>query len=253
MEHKSFCAPIFQEERAMRALYALLSSLLLLTSCKTPDKSLKVLATPVPHAVMLEEIARPQLAAQGIELEIIVVEDYYIGNRALDEGEADANFFQHELFLKQQEQQFGYKLTILTPVHIEPMGLYSSKFKDLSQVRTVAIPIDPSNRARALALLEEAHVHPEKILEVDGVLLAHSYEEVDLAAIPTNYALQIGLVPSKDALFQEGSNSPYANVIVIREGDEQRADLAALKSAMTSPEMRQFIETYYGGAITPAF
>lgn len=230
----------------------ILLSLILLCGCHKSDKTLRVIATPLPHAVLLEEVAKPLLAKQGIDLEIIVVEDYYLPNRALAAGEADANFFQHKLFLDAQIAQFGYHLTILTPVHSEPMGLYSAHLHNLSAVKTVAIPADPSNRARALQLLAAAGVHPTEILEVDGVLLAHSYQEVDLAAIPTNYALQIGLRPDRDALFRESGDSPYANVIVVRSGDETRPELIALKDAMTSPELRAFIDTYYGGALLPA-
>lgn len=233
--------------------YLILAAFCFLVSCERSEKTLKVIATPVPHAVMLEEVAKPLLAKQGIELDIIVVEDYYIPNRALAAGEADANFFQHELFLREQMKHYGYKLAVLTAVHIEPMGLYSSKFKDLKEIKTVAIPLDPSNKARALLLLQKAGIEPQEMIEVDGVLLARSYEELDAAIIPTNYALQIGLKPDQDALIREEGNSPYANIIVVQEGDETKPELVALKRAMTGPELQDFVNTYYEGTIEPSF
>ncbi|MEI6531662.1 MAG: MetQ/NlpA family ABC transporter substrate-binding protein [Chlamydiota bacterium] len=233
----------------MRFLF--LISCLFLFSCDRPEKTLKVIATPVPHAVMLEEIAKPLLAAQGIELDIIVVEDYYIANRAVAEGEADANFFQHDPFLQEQISQCHYSLSSLTAVHIEPLGIYSSKFKNLEQIKKIALPIDPSNKKRALLLIEKAGISPQQIIEVDSVLLVHSYKELDGAIIPTNYALQAGLKPDRDALIKEGCDSPYANIIVIRTGEDTRPEIQALKKAMTGPELHAFIETYYEGSITP--
>ncbi len=229
--------------------YLFLITCLFLFSCDRPGKTLKIIASPVPHAVMLEEIAKPLLEAQGIDLDIIIVEDYYIANRAVAEGEADANFFQHAPFLKEQISQCNYPLTSLTAVHIEPMGLYSAKFKDLEKIERIALPIDPSNNKRALLLMEKAGFSPLKIIEVDSVLLVHSYQELDGAIIPTNYALQSGLTLARDSLIKEENDSPYANIIVIRTGEELRPELQALKKAMSGPELHAFIETYYKGSI----
>lgn len=250
-----------------------LSLVLVGCSRESSGKTLKVAATSVPHAEILE-VVKPELKKEGIDLQIIVVEDYNTPNRALADGEVDANFFQHPAFLEQQIKDFGYPLEVLTAVHLEPMGLYSHKVKSLKELKNdskVAVPSDPSNQARALELLETAGLirlgrhdshssllditynpHNLKFVEIDSPLLARSLEDVDLAAITTNFALQGGLTPKKDALALEDSQSEYVNVVVVRKGDSQRADLQALKKALQSEEVRKFIEHQYKGAVIPA-
>lgn len=250
--------------------------LFLLPGCSSkPKNGLKVAATPVPHAQMLEFI-KPDLKAQGIDLIIIVTDDYNMPNRALADKEIDANFFQHIPFMEEQIKQFHYPIISIAKIEIEPMGIYSKKIHSLSDLQesaTIAIPNDPSNEARALLLLQEHGIiqldssnnlqatilnvtkNPKhiKFIEVDAAMLPRSLEDVDAAVINTNYALEAKLSPIKDALVLEDKNSPYANVIAIRIGDENRPDIQALKTAMTSEKMKEFISQKYKGAVLSAF
>ena len=247
----------------------------LLFGCSSSKQGFKVVATPVPHAQMLEFI-KPDLKSQGIDLIIIETDDYNIPNRALANKEVDANFFQHIPFLDEQIKQFHYAIESLAKIEIEPMGIYSKKITSLSDLpngAVIAIPNDPSNEARALLLFQEQGLirmndpknfqatildissNPKKIrfLEVDAAMLPRSLSDVDAAAINTNYALEANLNPLKDALVLENKDSPYANIIAIRDGDDNRPEIEALKTAMTSEKMRTFILEKYKGAILPAF
>lgn len=247
----------------MKVFYLLL--LLFLVSCnQEQEHTLKVAATVAPHAQMLE-IAKEELAKEGIHLKIIVVEDYQTPNRALADGEIDANFFQHEPFLEEQIKKFHYPITSAGKIHIEPMGAYSTKLHsihDLQNGATVTLPLDPSNQARALLLLQKNHlitldssitpnllniVQNSKALhftEVDAALLPRTLEDTDLALIPTNYALQAALNPTRDALLLEDADSPYANVVAVRIGDANRADIRALVAALKSEKVREYLKRY---------
>lgn len=244
-------------------------------SCSNGKHRFKVAATPLPHAQMLEFI-RPDLKAKGIDMEVIIVEDYNIPNRALAGHEVDANFFQHIPFMEEQINQFGYKIESLAKIELEPMGIYSRKIHTLDKLpkkAKIAIPNDPTNEARALALLaahgliqmKDPHnlqatvidiiKNPKnfQFLEVDAAMLPRSLEDVDAAVINTNYALAANLSPLKDALALEGKDSPYTNIIAIRIGDEKRAEIEELKAAMTSEKMKEFILKQYQGTVIPAF
>lgn len=234
------------------------------------NHTLRVAATALPQAEMLEYI-KPDMQEHDIDLEIIIVEDYNVPNRALAEGEVDANFFQHQPFLESQMAQFKYPLVSFAKIHIEPMGLYSKKIKhltDLPQGAKVGIPSDPSNQARALLLLEsqgllqltrhDMHAsllnidhNPKelKLLEIDAPLLAHVLDDVDLAAINTNFALQAGFSPLKDALAIESSDSPFVNILAVRAGDENREDLKILKSLLKTKNLSKYIQDKYKGAV----
>lgn len=236
---------------------------------------IKVGATPVPHAEILEFV-KPILAKQGITLQIVEFTDYVQPNLALAEGEIDANFFQHVPYLEKFSADHKLDLTYIGKIHIEPMGAYSKKIKSIDQLKkgaTVAIPNDPTNGARALLLLQDKGLikladgvglgatvldivsNPKglKIVELEAAQLPRSLQDVDLAIINTNYALEAKLVPTKDALFIESGNSPYANVIAVRSKDVNSPALKALVKALQSDEVRKFITTKYGGAVVPAF
>lgn len=251
-------------------------TILLLSGCSDGDKrGLKIAASAVPHAQILEFI-KPDLKNQGIDLIIIVSDDYNMPNRALSNGEIDANFFQHLPFLEEQITQFHYPIESLAKIEIEPMGIYSTKIHDLSELKekaTIAIPNDPTNEARALLLLQDhgliqlddsKNLHATilnieqnpkqlKFLEIDAAMLPRSLDDVDAAAITTNYALEAALSPQKDALVLESKDSPYVNIIAIKTGEEKRPEILALKSAMTSEKVKAFILQTYNGAILPAF
>lgn len=254
-------------------LVAILFSLL--SSCFSSKNGFKVAATPVPHAQMLEFV-KPELKAQGIDLVIVVTDDYNMPNRALANHEVEANFFQHTPFMEEQIKQFGYSIESIAKVELEPMGIYSKKIHSLSELKdnaTISVPNDPTNEARALGLLQEQGIiqlddpnnlqatvlnityNPKQIkfIEVDAAMLPRSLADVDAAAINTNYALEAKLSPLKDALVLESKDSPYANVIAIRIGDENRPEIEALKAAMTSEKMREFILNKYKGAVIPVF
>ena len=256
-------------------LLSIASLSLCLFGCSNAKHRFKVAATPLPHAQMLEFI-RPDLKAKGIDMEVIIVEDYNIPNRALAGHEVDANFFQHIPFMEEQIKQFGYKIQNLAKIELEPMGVYSKKIHSLDKLANkakIAIPNDPTNEARALALLAaqgliqmknprnlQATVidiakNPKNLqfLEVDAAMLPRSLDDVDAAVINTNYAIAANLSPLKDALALEGKDSPYANIIAIRIGDEKRPEIEELKAAMTSEKMKEFILKQYQGAVLPAF
>jgi len=240
------------------------------------SKTLKVGATPVPHAELLE-IVKPILEKDGIKLEIVEFSDYVQPNLALNDKELDANFFQHEPYLKNfVEEHKELKLKNAAGIHVEPMGIYSKKIKDLKELpegASIALPNDPTNGGRALLLLEKAGLlklkegvaekatvqdvaeNPKnfKFQEVEAAQVPRTLDDVDAAVINTNFAMQVNLVPTQDALFMEDRTSPYVNIVAIREGDENRPEIQALIKALKSDEIKKFIEEKYKGAIVPAF
>lgn len=237
------------------------------------SKTIKIGATPVPHVEILE-VAKPLLKEKGFNLEIVEFTDYVTPNIAVDEGELDANFFQHLPYLKKFNQTKGTKLVKTVNVHLEPMGLYSKKIKSLSELKnkaTIAVPNDPTNESRALDILVKNDLltfnnvelktaidiknNPKniKIEELDAPQLPRVLDEVDAAIINTNYALAAGLNPLNDAIIIESKDSPYANILVVKEGNENKASIKALNQVLNSQEIKKFIRDKYKGAIIEAF
>ncbi|KZE32964.1 D-methionine transport system substrate-binding protein [Crenobacter luteus] len=238
-------------------------------------QKLVVAATPVPHAEILEHI-KPALAKQGVDLEVKVFTDYVQPNVQVAEKRLDANFFQHKPYLDEFNKAKKTSLVPVTAVHVEPFGAYSKKIKAKAQLAdgaTVAIPNDPSNGARALLLLQnngliklkdpknllatsrDISANPKnlKIRELEAATLPRVLDQVDLALINTNYALEAKLVPTKDALFIEGKQSPYANLLVARPDNKNSAAMQKLAKALNTPEVKAFLATKYQGSIVPAF
>jgi D-methionine transport system substrate-binding protein len=236
---------------------------------------LKVGASPTPHAEILAQI-KPQLAKEGIDLQVIEFQDYVQPNLALAEGELDANFFQHIPYLNEFSKDHKLDLTYIAKVHIEPMGIYSKKIKSLKELNNkavVAIPNDPTNGGRALLLLQNAKLitlrkdaglsateldivkNPKglQVKPLEAAQLPRALTDVDIAVINTNYALPANLIPAKDALFIENSNSPYANILAIRTKDKNNPALKKLSKALTSQTVKDYIIAKYKGSIVPVF
>jgi len=232
-------------------------------------------ATEVPHAQLLEQV-KPGLAKNGVALDIKVFSDYVQPNLQVADKDLDANFFQHQPYLDTFNKDRGTKLVSVGQVHVEPFGAYSKKIKqigDLKEGATIAIPNDPSNSGRALLLLQQQGLiklsdpknitatpvdiaeNPKKLKfrELEAAMLPRALDDVDLALINTNYALEAKLVPTKDALFIEGAQSPYANIVVTREDNKDSADVKKLVEALHSPEIKAYIQKQYKGAVVPAF
>ncbi len=240
------------------------------------EKVIKVGASPVPHAEILE-IVKPELEKDGIKLEIVEFNDYVQPNLATNDKEIDANFFQHEPYLKNFVTEHPeLKLANVLGVHVEPMGIYSHKIKNINEVKDgaqVSIPSDPTNGGRALLLLERAGLlklkdgvgaaatvqdvvdNPKHLSfkEIEAPQLPRTLDDVDISVINTNWAMQADLVPTRDALFMEDKTSPYVNILVVRQGDENRPEIQALMKALHSEAVKNFINEKYKGAIIPAF
>lgn len=239
------------------------------------NTTITVGATPVPHGEILNEI-KPLLAKEGIDLKVVEFTDYVKPNLALNDKELDANFFQHTPYLDKFNAERGTKLKAICKVHVEPMGIYSHKIKDLKDIpdgAKVAIPNDPTNGGRALLVLQNAELIGLKdggsitstvqdiekndkhlqFVELEAAQVPRSVDDVDIALINTNFGMEAGFNPLKDALFLEAKDSPYANVLVVREGDENRPEIQKLVKALQSPEVKKFIEDKYAGAILPSF
>lgn len=247
----------------------------LLVASLSIAQTLKIGATPRPHAEILELI-KPLLKAKGIDLVIVEFTDYVQPNLALSDGELDANFFQHKPYLDSFSSDRKLALSSLVAVHIEPMGAYSKKITNLDDLKKgalVGIPNDPTNGGRALLLLQTKGLieinksagptptvlditkNPNnlKFKELEAAMLPRSLEDLDLAVINTNYALEGGLIPTKDALIMEGSESPYANVVAVRTKDLNRSEFKALVEVLTSKEVKDFLEKEYKDSIVAAF
>lgn len=253
---------------------ALLATAFFLAGAAHADK-LVVGATQVPHAEILE-VVKPALAKDGVQLDIKVFSDYVQPNLQLADKELDANFFQHQPYLETFNKDRGEKLVTVGLVHVEPFGGYSRKVKSVDELpegATVAIPNDPSNSGRALLLLQNQGLiklkdpsnitatpmdiaeNPKKLKfrELEAAILPRALDDVSLALINTNYALEAGLVPTTDALFIEGADSPYANIVVARPDNKDAPAIKKLVDALHTAEVRQFIEEKYKGAVVPAF
>ncbi|WP_026882844.1 MetQ/NlpA family ABC transporter substrate-binding protein [Clostridium akagii] len=243
------------------------------STSSTDKKTIIVGASPIPHAEILEKV-KPILAKEGYTLKIQVFTDYIQPNVALNDGEIDANFFQHIPYLNTYNKEHKTDLVSTVKVHIEPMGIYSKKIKSLKELKDgskIAIPNDASNEARALQLLQKAGLIKVKkvdlptvsditenkknfkITELDAAQLPRTLDDVDISVINANYALQANLNPTKDALFLEAKDSPYANIIAVKKGNENKPYIKALDKAINSPEIKKFIEDKYKGSIVPAF
>lgn len=240
------------------------------------SKTLKVGATSVPHAEILEQV-KEDLAKDGIKLEIVEYSDYIQPNLNLNDKELDANYFQHipylEDFVKQHPE---VKLVNAAGIHIEPMGVYSKKVKKLDELKdgaTISIPNDPTNGGRALALLAKAGVitlkdgvgisatvhdvvgNPKhiKFQELEAAQVPRTIDDVDAAVINSNFAMQIQLNPVKDNIFIEDASSPYVNILAVRTGDENRPEIQALIKALKSEKVKKFINEKYNGAVIAVF
>ncbi|MGG2094726.1 methionine ABC transporter substrate-binding lipoprotein MetQ [Bacillus sp. S13(2024)] len=251
-----------------------------LAACGSSDKDKKTLvvgASNVPHAVILEK-AKPLLAKKGITLKIQPFQDYVLPNKALADKEIDANYFQHIPYLEKEIQEKGYNFVNAGKIHLEPMGIYSKKYKslkDLPNGATVIMSNNVAERGRMLALLQKGGIiklkdgvdivkatekdiveNPKNLkfkTDVEPGLLPKLYEnnEGDALFINSNYAIDAKLNPTKDAIALEGSDSPYANIIAVRKGDENRKEIKALVEVLHSKEIQDFIKKEYKGAVLP--
>jgi D-methionine transport system substrate-binding protein len=240
-----------------------------------PSQKLIVAATAVPHAEILE-VVKPMLKEQGVDLDVRVFNDYVQPNDQLVQKQVDVNYFQTEPYLDAYNRDRKSGLVTVAGVHIEPFGAYSRKVKSLDELREgadVVIPNDPSNNSRALILLHKAGVitlkdptnalatqrdiiaNPKqlKFRELDSAMLPRVLDQVDLALINTNYALDAGLNPTQDALAIESKDSPYVNFLVARPDNKDDPRVQKLAKALTSPQVKEFIAQKYKGAVLPAF
>lgn len=238
------------------------------------NEKLTVGATPVPHAEILEFV-KPVLAKEGVDLDIKVFTDFIQPNLQLAEKNLDANYYQYRPFLDEFNKSRHTDLVPVVGVHIEPFGAYSTKIKDLKDLpdgASVAIPNDPVNTGRALVLLHEAGLitlkdpsntlatqrdiaeNPKKlkIRELEGALLARAVNQVDLAFVFANYALEAG-IDTSSALIVEKGKDLYVEYLVARPDNLQDPGIQKLAKALNTPEVREFILTRYKGQIAPGF
>jgi D-methionine transport system substrate-binding protein len=231
-------------------------------------------ATAVPHAEILEFV-KPTLAALGVEIEIKVFNDYVQPNTQLAESRLDANYFQTKPYLDEFNAARGADLVTVTGVHVEPLGAYSRRHRTVDAIpdgASVALPNDASNTGRALLLLQSGGLirlrdaanplqtvrdivdNPKDldIRELEAATIPRILDQVDLAVINTNYALDAGLRPKTDALVLEGGDSPYVNYLVARSDNRSDPRIEALATALRSQAVKDFLARKYEGAVIPA-
>lgn len=236
---------------------------------------LKVGASPVPHAELLN-LVKDDLKAQGIDLQIVEFTDYVKPNLSLNDGEIDANFFQHVPYQDNFNKEHGTEIVSVGTVHVEPLGLYSKKVKAVSELADgaqIAIPSDAVNGGRSLILLAQNGLiklsdtagleatekdiveNPKnfKFVAVEAAQLPRVLEDVDAAIINGNYALEADINPAKDSILLEGKDSPYANILSVKKGNEGDERVAKLLKALQSDKVKTFIESNYNGGVVPAF
>ena len=269
----------------MKKITAIILSLVLalglFAGCgKNNDENvITIAASPPPHAEILE-IAKQELAKEGYTLEIKTFNDYVVPNTATEDSEVDANYFQHQPYLTTFNAEQGTHLVSVASVHYEPFGIYPGSKDSIAALANgdkIAIPNDGSNRARALLLLEAQGLIKLKdgvgveatvldivennlnlqIVEMEAAQIANVRDSVALAVINGNYALAAGLNAGKDAIATEDASSvaaqTYANILVVKEGNENSAKIQALIKALTSDAVKDYINSTYAGAVVPIF
>lgn len=248
------------------------------SEAKAEDKkTIKVAASAVPHAEILEE-AKALLKEQGYELNVTIFDDYVIPNEVVESGEFDANYFQHTPYLDSFNKEKGTHIVNAGGIHYEPFGIYPAQKKDLSEIAdgdTIAVPNDTTNEARALLLLQdngllklkdgvglEATVNdivenPKniKFLELEAAQVAKAVKDVSYVVLNGNYALEAGFSVGKDALAYEKAESEaaktYVNIIAVKEGNEANENIKALVDTLKSEKIQEFINGKYDGAVIP--
>ena len=258
-----------------KSFKTLLAAAFILVGATALAGELKVGATPVPHAELLN-LVKEDLKTEGVDLKVVEFTDYVTPNLALAEGELDANFFQHFPYLEKFSNERGLNLVSAGKVHVEPLGVFSQKIKDIKDLpnkATIAIPSDPSNGGRALILLHNSGViklndptnlyvtefdiveNPKKLKfkPIEAAQLPRVLPDVEAAVINGNYALEAGFSPVEDSLLLEGAESPYANIIAVKSGDESKEDIQKLLKALQSKKVSDYIGANYKGGVVPAF
>ncbi|MFD1798068.1 MetQ/NlpA family ABC transporter substrate-binding protein [Paracoccus aurantiacus] len=246
-------------------------SALALSAAAAMAEDITVGVSPGEHAEIMEEVAKVA-APKGLNIDVVEFSDYVVPNQALNDGDINANSFQHRPYLENQIKDRGFELVEVGTTITTPMGVYSDKVKDLAELpegAKVAIPNDPTNGGRALLVLQDLGVikladgtglvpstldvteNPKNLsfVELDAAQLPRALADADIAVINTNYALAAGLNPKTDAIASEKADSPYVNIIVVRKGDEDQPWVKELVEAYHSPEVKSFIEDKYQGSV----
>jgi D-methionine transport system substrate-binding protein len=239
------------------------------------DKPLKIGVTAGPHAQIFEQVKRIA-EKDGLKIQIVEFSDYIQPNAALASGDLDANSYQHKPFLDQQVKDRGYKIVPVGYTVNFPIGIYSKKvrsLKDLKDGARVGIPNDPTNGGRVLLVLQDQGLirlkpeaglkatpldvveNPKKLrfVEVEAAQLPRTLDDLDAAAVNTNYAIPAGLQPGRDSIAQESAKSPYVNLIAVREQDKDKPWVARLVKAYQSDEVRRFVQAEFKGAVVTGF
>lgn len=252
-----------------------------LTGCRGKDgedKTIKVGASPAPHAEILNEV-KAELEKDGYKLEIVEFQDYVQPNKALDAGDIDANYFQHKPYMDEFNAKQETELVSIGAIHYEPLGLYQGEKKSLDELAEgdkIAVPNDTTNEARALLLLESEGLiklkkdagltatkqdvveNPKKleIVELEAAIIPRSMSSVAMGVINGNYALSAGIKEETAITFESSDSAAaktYANIIAVKKGNEDSEKSKALFKAMTSDKIKKFIEKKYGKAVVPVF
>ena len=244
-------------------------------SAQANDKPLKIGVTAGPHAQIFE-VVKKIAEKDGLKIQVVEFSDYVQPNAALAAGDLDANSYQHQPYLDNTVKDRGYKIVSIAQTIVFPMGIYSKKVKSLADLKSgarVALPNDPTNGGRALLLLQANGLiklkdgaglkatpldvidNPKKIklIELDAAQLARALDEVDAAAVNTNYAIPAGLVPTRDAIAIEAPKSPYANIIAVRAQDKDKPEFKKLLKAYHSAEVKAYVTKEFKDSIVPAW
>ncbi len=258
---------------ALAALCGLLAPPLLSSAAEA--KVYKIGVTPGVHEQTMEFV-KPLLAAKGVEIQLVTFSDYVLPNQAVNDGDLDMNAFQHKPYFDNQVKDRGYKLVSAGTNFLAPMGLYSKKIKSLDELKKgdrVGIPNDPTNGGRALLLLQKHGLiqlnaantltpgvpdivgNPKglRIVELDAAQMPRALDDLAAGAVNTNYAVQAGLLPARDALVLEAADSPYVNIFAVRAADKDAEWVKTIVSTYQSEPVRAFIRTEFKGSLVPAF
>lgn len=254
---------------------AIISIAIAAWSANATAESIKIGVTPGPHAQILE-VVKPIAAKKGLDIQLVEFSDYVVPNEALDAGEIQANSFQNQPYLDNQKADRGYKIEPVGLTVNFPIGIYSRKHKswaDIPNGATISIPNDPTNGGRVLLLLRDKGIiklkdgvgfKPKiiditenakrlKFIEIDAAQSPRALDDVDAAAINTNYATQAGLDPVKDAILREDPKGPYVNLIAVRSADKDKPWVKILVDSYHTREAKEFVLTKFKGAVLPSW